>query len=116
MSYLDLLIDISNGDLVCLILDKRDALDFHIVNFSDLPGNIPTSSAYDTYISQLIRYSRTFHNYDSFSSRNSVTFQFGHFFAKSDENILQINGQISRTCIKVQQESIINDSVPMAQL
>ena len=40
VSYLDLLIDISNGDLVCLIFDTRDPLDFHIVNFSDLSGNI----------------------------------------------------------------------------
>ena len=32
--------------------------------------NIPTASAYGTYISQLIRYSRTCCNYDSFSSRH----------------------------------------------
>ena len=30
VSYLDLLIDISNGDLVCSIFDKRDAFDFDI--------------------------------------------------------------------------------------
>ena len=46
MSYLDLLIDISNGgDLVCSIFDKKDAFDFDIVNFSDLSGNIPTAPA-----------------------------------------------------------------------
>ena len=43
LSYLDLLIDISNGDLVCSMFDKRDAFDFDIVNFPDLSGNIPTA-------------------------------------------------------------------------
>ena len=55
VSYLDSVIDISNGDLVCSIFDKKDAFDFDIVNFPDLSGNIPTAPAYDTYISQLIR-------------------------------------------------------------
>ena len=33
VSYLDLLIDILNGDLACSIFHKRDAFDFHIVDF-----------------------------------------------------------------------------------
>ena len=33
VSYLDLPIDTSNGDIVCSMFDKRDAFDFHIVNF-----------------------------------------------------------------------------------
>ena len=33
VSYLDLLFDISNGDLVCSIFDKRDTFDFDIVYF-----------------------------------------------------------------------------------
>ena len=65
VSYLDLLIDISHGDLVCSIFDKRDAFDLHIVNFHDLSVNIPTAQAYGTYISQPIRYS---HNHENFSS------------------------------------------------
>ena len=75
VSYLALLIDISNGDLVCLIFDKRDAFDFDIVNFPDLPGNIPTAPANGTYILQLIRYSRAYNNYDNFSSRHSTCLQ-----------------------------------------
>ena len=51
VSYWDLLIDISNGDLVSSIFDKRDAFD--IVNFPDLSGNKPTAPAHGTYISQL---------------------------------------------------------------
>ena len=70
--YLDLLIDILNGDLVCSIFDKRDAFDFHTVNFPGLSGNIPTATAYGTYISQVIRKSRACHNYDNFSSRHSM--------------------------------------------
>ena len=58
MSNVDLLIDISNGDLVCSFFDKRDAFDFDIVNFPDLSGNIPTAPAC--------------HNYDNFSSRHSM--------------------------------------------
>ena len=72
MSYLDLLIDMSNGDLVCSIFDKSDAFDFDIVNFPDSSGNIPTAPVYGTYISQLIRYRRACHNYDNFSSRHSM--------------------------------------------
>ena len=58
MSYLDLLIDVTNGDFVCSMFDKRDAFDFHIFNFPDLSENIPVAPAYDTYISQLLRYNR----------------------------------------------------------
>ena len=72
VSYLDLLIDISNGDLVCSIFDKRDAFDFDIVNFPDLSGNIPTAPVYGTYISQLIRYSRACRNCNNFSSLYSM--------------------------------------------
>ena len=34
VSDLDLLIGISNDDLVCSIVDKRNAFDFHIVKLS----------------------------------------------------------------------------------
>ena len=55
VSYLDLLVDISTGDLVCSIFDKRGVFDFDIANFPDLSGNIQTAPSYGTYISQLIR-------------------------------------------------------------
>ena len=72
VSHLDVLIGISNGDLVCSIFGKRGAFDFDIVNFPDLSGNLPTAPAYGTYISQLTRYSSACHNYDNFSSRHSM--------------------------------------------
>ena len=34
------MIDISNGDLICSIFDKKDAIGFHIINLPDLAGNI----------------------------------------------------------------------------
>ena len=72
VSHLDLLIDTSNGDLVCSLFDKTDAFDFHIVNFPDLSGNITAAPAYGAETSQLIQYSRTFHDYDNFSSRHTM--------------------------------------------
>ena len=63
-AWILILIDISNGDLVCSNFNKRDACDFDFVNFPDLSGNIPTAPAFGTYISHLIRYSRAWHNYD----------------------------------------------------
>ena len=72
VSYSDLLIDISNDDLVCSIFDKRDGFDFNIVNFLDLSGNIATAPAYGTYISQLIRCSWACHINDNFSSQHSM--------------------------------------------
>ena len=98
VSYLDLLMDISDGDLVCSTFDKRDAFDFHVVNFPDLSENIPSIATpdYGTYISQLIRRSRACHNYDNFSSRHSIladkTFEPGFFCKKTDGNVLQLYG------------------------
>ena len=43
VSYLDLLIDILNGDLVYPIFDKKDAFDFHIASPPYLSRNIPTA-------------------------------------------------------------------------
>ena len=88
VSYLDLLINISNGDLVCSIFDKKDAFEFDGVNFPDLSGNIPTAPAYGTFISQLIRYSRSCHNCHNFSSPYSMLterlFNQGFFFVREN--------------------------------
>ena len=48
-------LSISN-DIVCTkIYDKRDDFDFEIVNFPFLDGDVPRSTSYGVYISQLIR-------------------------------------------------------------
>ena len=38
------------------IYDKRDDFDFDIVNFQFLDGDVPRSTSYGVYISQLIRF------------------------------------------------------------
>ena len=40
------------------IYDKRDDFDFNIVNFPFLDCDIPRSTSYGVYISQLIRFAR----------------------------------------------------------
>ena len=47
--------------------DKRD--NFNITNFPFLSSNIPYSSAYDVFISQLIRYARACYSYECFIVR-----------------------------------------------
>ena len=55
-SYLDLLLSIGrDGQLHIFIYDKRDYLNFYIPNFPSLSSNIPSSYAYDVFISQFIR-------------------------------------------------------------
>ena len=113
--YLDLLIDISHGDLVCSMFDKRDAFDFHIVNFPDLSGNIPTTPACGTNISQLIRYSRACYNYDNFSSRHSILadrlFNQGFCMRKLMRTYYRFMGRYPEFASKFKQEFIINDYV-----
>ena len=67
-SYLDLHLSIGrDGLLRTSLYDKRD--DFHITNFPFLSSNIPSSSAYGVFISQLIRYARTCSSYECFVLR-----------------------------------------------
>ena len=54
-SFLDLHLSISNGFVSSKIYDKRDDFDFDIVNFPFLDGDVPRSTSYGVYISQLIR-------------------------------------------------------------
>ena len=122
MSYLDLLIEISNNDLVCSIFDKRDAFDFDVVNFPDLFGNIPTAPTYSTYISRLIRYSRAYHNYDNYSSRHSMLAErlSNQDFSvrKLMRAIYKFMGRYSELALKFNKSlsSMICDSVLVAQL
>ena len=57
-SYLDLHLEIdSECRLRTKLYDKRDDLNFRIVNFSFIYSNIPAAPSYGLYISQMIRYS-----------------------------------------------------------
>ena len=56
-AFLDLHLSISNDIVSTKIYDKRDDFDFEIVNFPFLDGDVPCSTSYGVYISQLIRLS-----------------------------------------------------------
>ena len=55
-AFLDLHLSISNDIVSTKIYNKRDDFDFEIVNFPFLDGDVPLSSSYGVYISQLIRF------------------------------------------------------------
>ena len=69
-SFLDLHLSISDGFVQTKIYDKRD--DFDIVNFPFLDGDVPRSTSYGVYISQLIRFARVSSHVDDFNTRNKV--------------------------------------------
>ena len=69
-SYLDIHLEIdSEGRLITKHYDKRDDLNFPIVNLPFICSNILATPAYGVYISQLIRYSRACSSYQDFLDR-----------------------------------------------
>ena len=71
-SFFNLHLSISDGFVQTKIYDKRDAFDFDIVNFPFLDGDVPRSTSYGVYISQLIRFARVSSHVDDFNTRNKV--------------------------------------------
>ena len=57
-AFLYLHLSISNDIISTKIYDKRDDFDFEIANFPFLDGDVPRSTSYGVYISQLIRFAR----------------------------------------------------------
>ena len=55
---LELHLSISDGFVKTKIFDKREDFDFDIVNFPFLDGDVPRSTSYVVYISQLIHFAR----------------------------------------------------------
>ena len=47
-------------------------LGFDIVNFPFLDGDVPHSTSYGVYISQLIRFARVSSHFDNFNTRTKV--------------------------------------------
>ena len=68
--FLDLNVSITNGIVSSNIYDKRDDLNFEIVNFPFVDGDVPHSPSYGVYISQLFRFARVWSNVDDFNNRN----------------------------------------------
>ena len=66
---------ISNDIVSTKIYDKRDYFDFEIVNFPFLDGDVPRSTSYGVYISQLIRFARASSYVADFKTRNKLLTQ-----------------------------------------
>ena len=73
--FLDLHLSISNDIVSTKIYDKRDDFDFEIVNFPFLDGNVPRSTSYGVYISQLIRFARASCYVTDFNTYNKLLTQ-----------------------------------------
>ena len=71
-SFLDLHLSVSGGFVQTKIYDKRDDFDFDIVNFPFLDGDVPRSTSYGVYISQLTRFARVSSHVGNFNTRNKV--------------------------------------------
>ena len=71
-AFLEFHLSISKGIVSTKIYDKRDDFDFEIVNFPFLDGNVPRSSSYGVYISQLIRFARASSHIAVFNTRNKL--------------------------------------------
>ena len=68
--FLYLNLSITNGIMSSKIYDKWDDLNFEIVNFPFLDGDVLRSPSYGVYISQLIPFARVCSNVDDFNNRN----------------------------------------------
>ena len=68
-------LSISNDIVSAKVYDKRDDFDFEIVNFPFLDGDVPGSTSYGVYISQLIRFARASSYVADFNTRNKLLTQ-----------------------------------------
>ena len=71
-AFLDLHLSISNDIVSTKIYDKRDDFDFENVNFPFLDGDVPHSTSYGVYISQLIRFARASSHVADFNTFNKL--------------------------------------------
>ena len=75
VAFLDLHLCFSNDIVSTKIYDKRDDFDFEIVNFPFLGGDVPRSTSYGVYISQLILFGRASSCVADFNTRNKLLTQ-----------------------------------------
>ena len=68
--FLDLHLCIENNTISTKIYDKRDDFNFNIVNFPHLDGDVPRTTSYGTYISQIIRFAWGCSKFEDFNERN----------------------------------------------
>ena len=65
-------LSISNDIVSTKIYDKRDDFDFKNVNFPFLDGDVPRSTSYGVYISQLINFAKAPSNVANFNTCNKL--------------------------------------------
>ena len=71
-AFLDLHLSVSNDIVSTKIYDKRDDFDFEIVNLPFLDDDVPRSTSYGVYISQLIPFARASSYVADFNTRNKL--------------------------------------------
>ena len=74
-AYLDMHLSISNDIVSTKIYDKREDFDLGIVHFLFLDGDVPRSTSYGVYISQLIRFTRASSYVADFNTFNKLLTQ-----------------------------------------
>ena len=74
-AFLDVHVSISSVIVSNKIYDKRDDFNFEIVNFPFLDGDVPPSTYYGVYISQLIRFARASSHVADFNTCNKLLTQ-----------------------------------------
>ena len=74
-AFLDSHLSISNDIVSTKIYDKRDDFDYEIVNFPFLDGDVPRSTSYEVFFSQLIRFARASSYVTDFNTRNKLLTQ-----------------------------------------
>ena len=74
-AFLDLHLSIFNDIVSSKIYDKRDNFGFENVNFPFLDGDVPLSTSYGIYISQLIRFARAYSHITDVNTRNKLLTQ-----------------------------------------
>ena len=75
VAFLDLHLSISNNIVSTKIYDKHDDFDFETVNAPFLDGDVPRSTSYGVYISQLICFARASSYVADFNTRNTLLAQ-----------------------------------------
>ena len=68
-TYLDVQLEVIDGEIVKSLYDKRDDFPFKIVNFPNLSGNIPQDGSYGVFIAQTLRYAKACSKYTDFIAR-----------------------------------------------
>ena len=74
-AFLDLHLSISNDIVSTKIYDKCDDFDFEIINFPFSYGDVPRSTSYGVYISQLIRFAVASSQVADFNTHNKLLTQ-----------------------------------------